>query len=296
MSDSAPRSHAEILIDRVLGLVAPAVRLLLAYGVTYPRFAAALKRVFLDEASAELDRLGRRHTDSALSLLSGLQRRDVVALGKPDAPRLPPRSERVSTAQQVALRWLTLPTYLDAQGRPRDLPFRSAEEAEATFLKLAQSVSKDVHAASVLDELVRLGLAEFDGTTVRRRAESYVPTSFEQLSAFLSDNVRDHLAAAAANVQGREPRFLEYSLFSDELRPASVDELNVLFKVLSREMFRQAREHAVEITDRDRALGFADVQEMRMRFGVYFYAEPMDKPAAPTTPDAPGDPTKGSAS
>jgi hypothetical protein len=279
-TDESQRPAADTLLERVLALLAPAVRLLLAHGVTYQRLAAALKRLYVDEGSAELQRLGKRQTDSALTLLTGLQRRDVAALNRPDAVRSAPRSHRVSTVQQVALRWLALPRYRDAAGRPRDLPFRAALPDEASFVELAQSVSKDVPAASVAEELVRLGLAEFDGTTVRRRAETAAPITFEQQTQFLSDNVRDHLAAAAANVQGRQPHFLEYSLFSDELRPNSVEELNVLFKVLSRELLRQARQSVVEITDRDRALGFADAPEMRMRFGVYYYAEPMAKAAA----------------
>ena len=45
-------------------------------------FAAALKPVFLAQAEQELVRLGRKRTDSAISLLSGLHRKDVRALGE----------------------------------------------------------------------------------------------------------------------------------------------------------------------------------------------------------------------
>jgi len=52
----------------------PLVRLLIKNGVTYPAFAVALKRVFLDAARAELARQRMPQTDSAVTLLSGVHR------------------------------------------------------------------------------------------------------------------------------------------------------------------------------------------------------------------------------
>jgi hypothetical protein len=286
-SPSGAQGLADRLIERALTIVTPVVRLLVAYGVTYPRFAAALKRVFFDAAAAELDATGKKRTDSALSLLSGLHRRDTHALGRLNPTGLPPKVERASTAQQVALRWSSVPDYLDADGQPRDLPFKSVDASEASFAQLAQSVSKDVHPLSVLEELVRLGLADFDGTRVRRRNDLFVPADFDELALLMTGSTHDHLAAAVANLRGREPRFLEYSLFSDELRPDSVEALHTTLKQRTRELFRDARAQAVELTDQDRAKGFADAPEMRMRFGVFFYAEPMQRPAPTPAADAP---------
>jgi hypothetical protein len=283
MSHSNPEPAREIgdkLIDRALAAVAPLVRLLVAYGVTYPRFAAALKRTFLDAAVAELDATGRKRTDSAISLLSGLQRRDTRLLGREYPTGLPAKSERVSLAQQVALRWASLPAYLDDQDNPRELPLTESGDAPS-FTALAKSVSKDVHAASVLDEMVRLGLVRVEGAHVRRVGESFVPAQFDELTQLMAQSVRDHLAAAVANVRGGEPKFLEYSLFSDELRPQSADELHTLTRTQARQLFKKARAAAIEKSDRDRATGFEDAKEMRIRIGVYFYAEPMQRSVDP---------------
>lgn len=278
MAEAQPPASDDVanerLIQRCLALLAPVVRLLVACGVTYPRFAAALKRSFFDAAKEELDASGRRATDSALSLLSGLQRRDTRVLGRDNPTGLPPKAERVSTARQVALRWNAEVEFLAPDGTPRPLPFR-ADDDGPSFSKLAQSVSKAQHPAAVLDEMVRLKLAEYDGSTVHRISEPLVRGDFEQMTLLMSQNVRDHLAAAVANVRGREPRFIEHSLFSDELRAESVAELHALLLEHSRELFRHARLAAVQKSDRDRELGFTDAPEMRMRFGVYFYSEPM---------------------
>ena len=76
----AMKNQPTLALDRVLRVLQPLVRLLLRNGVTYTVFAAALKRVFLDAARQELAGRGMAQTDSALSLLSGVHRRDVRGL------------------------------------------------------------------------------------------------------------------------------------------------------------------------------------------------------------------------
>ena len=73
---SSPLGEGRAL-EQVLHVLRPLVRLLIQRGVGYGALAAALKRVFLDEARRELQRQGRPETDSALSLLSGLHRHNV---------------------------------------------------------------------------------------------------------------------------------------------------------------------------------------------------------------------------
>ena len=83
-------SRSAIVLESVLQLLRPAVRLMLRHGVTAPAFATALKRVFLHAAQDELRAHGKALTDSAVSLLSGVHRRDVrnlTRLAPPQQPR-----------------------------------------------------------------------------------------------------------------------------------------------------------------------------------------------------------------
>ena len=65
------------VLESVLAIMQPLVTFLIRRGVTYIDFAQALKKVFLQQAINEAQRVGSKQTDTALSLLSGLQRRDV---------------------------------------------------------------------------------------------------------------------------------------------------------------------------------------------------------------------------
>jgi len=72
--------RSTMVLDAVLRLFKPAARLLLQNGVSYGAFASALKRVFLAAAQDELQARGMAQTDSAITLLSGVHRRDVRTL------------------------------------------------------------------------------------------------------------------------------------------------------------------------------------------------------------------------
>lgn len=288
-------SLQEGLLQRVRLLLRPVVRLLLRFGIDHPRLAAALKQVFVEEAAADLARRGHRPTLTAISLLSGLQRRDVRGHLANAADRLPPRALSPSLPMQALARWANDPSFGDATGRPLPLPLRGTDPAAATFERLADAVSTDVHAPALLGELVRLGLVRVDDDGLARLLDdSFVPSGdLEQALGALARNAHDHLAAAVANVQADPPPFLEYSLVADELRPESVEALQRMARRWWRGAYRRGVRAATGLVERDRAAGFtAAAPEMRLRFGVYFYAEPLASaptaaaPAAPETPEA----------
>ena len=73
-ASSSPNSS---VIAEALAVAEPLVLWMLRSGVGYAEFAQALKPVFLAQARLELARTGQRDSDSAISLLSGLHRKDV---------------------------------------------------------------------------------------------------------------------------------------------------------------------------------------------------------------------------
>jgi len=287
---AAPSSHesrADVLLREALGIIEPLARALISHGVTYPVFAQALKSVFLVAARAELEQDGRRMTDSALSLLSGVHRKDVRAFA---ASEHPPRSAdpALSMAAQVFARWMRDPAYADAAGQPRALAIRAGDGP--SFEALAQSVSKDFHARSVLDELLRLELVDIADETVTPRVDQFTPAAgFSELAYYFGANVHDHLAAGAANLravhQGVPPRFLEHALFADGLSEQSVSALQDLARQVWKQALKRMYAAATTRVDQDEAApGGAPTQ--RVRFGAFFYAEPQPA-SAPTAP--PGD-------
>lgn len=266
------QTRSAIVLAAVLRAFKPLVRLLLRHGVAYPAFAAALKQVFLEAAVEELARTGKKQTDSAISLLSGVHRRDVRTLGRLDGARIAVE-EPMNMASQVMSRWLTDPACLDAQGQPLAL-------ARAEFDALVAAISSDVRPRAVLDELVRLGMAEEGGDAVRLLAPGFVPRQgFADMAALLADNVHDHAAAAGANLDG-QGNYLEQAVFVDQLGTESAAQLHRVSADAWRQAFRTVMREAQARFDHDQKHVPPADRIHRARFGAYFYAcDDLERPS-----------------
>ena len=260
-------SRHAIVESSVLRVMGPLVRLLVRHGITYPAFATALKRVFLDAASAELSARGMTQTDSAISLLSGVHRRDVRNLTRasPGSTRAKPgNGTPLSLVGEVVARWLGDAAYQDRRRRPRTL-----ERAE--FDAMVASVSSDVRGRAMLDELLRLGAVTEGDKGIALSSDGFAPREgFAEMSELFAANLTDHARAASANLQG-EANFLEQAMYLERITPASVQRLQRAAKQAWSRALPPVLAEAQACSDADAS---AKTQEARhrVRFGVYFYS------------------------
>lgn len=243
----------------------PLATWLLRSGVGHRDFAVALKAVFLQAAQAELERIGGKQTDSALSLLSGLHRKDVRALLPgiliPAFDGDSNGSGRPTAASQVVTRWLA-----EHDGQP--LAFGGPSPS---FESLAHAVSQDIRPRSLLLELVRLGVALDDGDQVSLVHKAFIPdTTQSEAARMVAGGVADHLAAAVHNLTGTDSKtHLEQSVFANGLSPESVRELEQLANQLWHQVLNATVKAAQPLNDHDEPLGGG----MRFRLGMYSYSE-----------------------
>lgn len=264
-------AQAEQALQHALDVLEPLVRWLLRNGVRYGALATALKPLFVTVARTELAESEAKITDSALSVMSGVHRKDVRQLaggtqGASAAAALSP-----TPASQLFTRWVTDSRFREADGSPRRLPRTGTAPS---FETLAREVCTDVHPRTLLEELVRLGLATLQGDEVVLQSDSFVPApGRNEAAALLAANVADHLAAAVHNLTRPAPRFLEQSVYADGLSLASVEALGKLARELWKGDFERMVAEATQKVQHDDALDPA-LAAMRMRFGVYYFYEP----------------------
>jgi hypothetical protein len=268
-------ANAELALREAAPLMAPLARWLLRHGVSYTGFAEMMKPVFVEAARGELGQGPQRATQSALSMLSGVHRKDVRAIEQaPHSVR--PAPSRPPLASQVFTCWMTDPRYRGTDGKPRTL---ARSGARRSFEGLCRELSNDVHPRTVLDELLRLGLVELAGENVAPLARGFVPAPrLDEMTAIFSANAADHLAAAVSNLTLDVPKFLEQSIYADGLTPESIEHLHRAACAAWADAFEAVVTQARERVDLDRK----GDGEQRMRFGVYFYSEPVagaDTPA-----------------
>jgi hypothetical protein len=261
-------SQPKALITAIRRLMRPLVRVLIAHDIGFPLFAEMLKGVYL-ETAARYFRLesGRRMTDSRLSLLTGVHRKDVKRLREmPAEAEGPPR--RVSLSARVIGLWSGDSDYLDANGRPREL------DGEG-FDQLVESVSKDVRPRTLLDEWLQQGLVERtegeDGSgRIRLCAEAFVPSEgLEEMAFYFGRNLHDHIAAAGENLLGIGKPRLERAVYYPGLTRESVEELEALARDQAMAALQNLNKAILERQRRDQG---RDDAHYRFAFGTYLYA------------------------
>lgn len=282
---TAPAEPAALL-DALKVVLRPLVRLMIASGVTLPAAVAALKEVFVAVAGRDFRLGGKPPSDSRISLLTGVHRKDVRAIREGAHPlSAPPPGGGLGAT--VIGRWLGDPAYAEPGGTPGPLPrLPPVDPALPSFESLVAGISRDVRPRTVLDELVRLGVVAWDqpADTVRLLAEAFVPAGpGEALLGFFRDNLHDHLAAAVGNLLAapEAPRSFERAVFYNRLRPEDVAALEAEARTLALAAMRHLNSLALE---RQQAARGDPAAQERFRFGAFFHRETAD-------PDSPKEPS-----
>ena len=257
------------IVTAITKLLRPLVGLLLEYGITYPWLNSLLKSVYVDVAEKEFKLPGKNQTDSRVSLLTGVHRKDVRRLRQTAPVDTSPPASVLLGAQLVAL-WTSDARFAYKNGKPRPLPRLSSANEESSFELLVTSVSKDIRSRSVLDEWARLEVVEIDkNDRVCLKADAFIPSKgFEEKVYYLGQNLHDHLAAARHNVQGNTPPHMERSVYYDDLSAESVKELRRQSEKEGMRALKTINALARKLQRRD--LKSAD-NHHRTNFGIYFY-------------------------
>ncbi len=209
----------EALLQALSRIFEPAARLAVARGTSYAAVEALLKRAFVLAGSGFVTSDGTPATVSGVATATGLTRREVTRLMT--QPR-GPVADRPSLASEVFTRWRGDRSLRDRKGSSKPL---ARTGPAPSFEALAQSVTRDVHPRTLLDELCRLGVARLDVATdvVHLTLDAFVPQEDQAgMFGFLGANVGDHLAASVANVLNESRKHFEQAIYADELSDESI--------------------------------------------------------------------------
>lgn len=257
------------LISAVRYLLRPLVRLLLTQSITFPFMSNLLKSIYVEVAAEEFQIRGKPQTDSRISLLTGVHRKDVKNLRpeKIQEQTIPPT---VSLSAKLLKLWTSDPKRLDETGRHRPLPRLMSEGGEASFEELVASVSKDIRSRVILDEWLRTGIASIDaeGRVCLNTEPLFNASDFDEKAYNVGQNLHDHLCAASHNLQGQLPQLPENSVRCNKLTPDSIAELDALARQLGSQALDAVNKRAAELEARDAKK--PDAQQ-RMNFGIYFF-------------------------
>ncbi|MFY8195496.1 MAG: DUF6502 family protein, partial [Novosphingobium sp.] len=195
---------------------------------------------------------GGAATDSKVSIVTGLQRRDIARLRRETAPS---QNQRQPLAEIIA-RWSNDPDH-----DPKGIPVNGDG---ASFATLARGIRKDVHPRTFLDVLIENGaVTEIDGRVILN-TRSYQPLagSDDQL-AYLADNVGDHLASAVSNVVDGARNY-DMGVHYRGLSAKAIKDLETQFRTRMSQTLN-------ELDTMARAMPAAEDGPYRFRAGGYFF-------------------------
>ena len=259
-------------------LLKPLARLMLSFQITYPVLQEWLKKALVETADREFPLDNKPQTDTRISLLTGIHRKDIKRLRHiqeqhQNAP------DSVSIGVQIAAHWQGQSEFQNSLGTPADLPFKSLEGGPSFELLVEQVCKKDIRARVVLDEWLRLGIVELmpgDPELIRLKPGAFVPDQgLEEKAFFLGMNVADHLSAATNNVRPSHTPMFERCMFYDGLSAQSVAELKQLAEQQGMETLKALNKKALELKQKDQD----QEHQHRINVGMYVFDEKVDSHA-----------------
>lgn len=262
-------------------LLRPLVRLLTQYGVGLADWVELSKRTYVEQASAQLEREGRRVTDAALSAMTGVHRKDVRRI-RTEAPLAQMEQRRSSLLDAVMSRWSGDMRFLDPNGAPRPLARRllssdGAATGLPTFEDLLDEVSKGVQPRAQLDAWLQQGAVRMDAEgrvcwASPERAAGEELQQFARTSRIAADRLK---ASWEGLHDGPAPHYLN----SVRGRSMLADDVARLHHLITRWGRRLGRRLNREVALAE-ARGKAGGGSLRFTYGVQTYSEPDSAPGS----------------
>ncbi len=197
------------LLKALRHVMQPLVRLMLRKGVTYLVFADLLKEVFVEVADREF-RLGEKApSDSRISLLTGVHRKDVRRLrntGDPAASTLP---ENITFGAQLVNAWASAPfaTTPASHSHCLDWPVSVATVPLTPWWRRSARISGHGWCWTSGCAWGSCASTKKSACTLKPRPSCH-KKGFDEKAAYLGHNLHDHACAAVHNLSSEGPAFL----------------------------------------------------------------------------------------
>lgn len=271
-SNQLPVGPPKTLVRALEKLLRPLIRLLLHYQFTYPQFIAMLKSLYVDVAEQEFQVGDKRQSDSRIHLLTGVHRKDVKRLRGEQTEELQ-IPESISTGARLIAHWLGSPEHTDREGKPVPLPLRSTDNTRTSFESLVSSVVKqDIRPRVILDEWIRLGIAQLKDDHVILNSGAFTPErGFDEKVFFFGKNLQDHITAGSSNLLGHKPFYFDRSVYYDKLSERSVQELTSLASKLGMDALTTMNKEALARQQSDAGEAEKGTANHRINFGIFNY-------------------------
>jgi hypothetical protein len=269
-------TKSRVLHAAIARILRPLIHILLRNGISYGTFADLAKWLFVDIARRDFAIEGRKQTISRVSVITGLNRKEVKRVSELPVPDDQASSERYNRAARVIAGWRRDSAFRNSDGDPADLPVAGAG---ATFQALVKKYSGDMPFRAVLDELVRVGaVLRPEQGLVHLQARSYLPVGDETMKIHILGTDVAHLIASIQHNLEPDVRgpFYQRKVMYDNLPE---DALPAFRKMSARsaQKLLEKLDNWLSEHDRDAGSGVTGTGRHIAGLGIYYFEEPYDE-------------------
>jgi Family of unknown function (DUF6502) len=277
MNNASATGH---LLAALLTLMRPLVRFLLARGIAFDSFVEVAKRAFIEVAEKDFGIPGKRQTDSRISVLTGLTRKEVARVRDEVEPLAVAADQRLNRAARVVSGWVR--DFASAKKNKASAMTLAMDGGKQSFAELVKRYSGDMPVQSVLDELLRAGtVTRLDDGSIQLVNRTYLSAKDEAGKVFLlGSDARDLIATITHNLDSKSGQAYFQRKTSYNNLPA-----NALNQI--RDSLRDEGQQFLERFDRklaaqDRDMNPAALGEGRKRavVGLYYFEEDVEAAAS----------------
>ncbi len=269
----------------VMTLLRPLVRILLSHGVPFTTFQEIARWVYVEVAEKHFALPDRKQTDSRVSILTGLTRKDVARIRKVEKPDDRAEALSYNRAARVVSAWVRDYPMEGTVSGVSPLPI----EGEESLSSLIRRYSGDMPVRAVIDELLRVGAIRIrgNGDEAELIHRHYLPYMGERRKlVYLGDDVADLIATIGHNLESPEKTYFQRKVFYDNIPAEHIEAV--------RAVARKRGEAAIDTLVHDMAAHDRDVNpriggtgRIRAMVGIYYHEE-VFTPEASQQPAAPG--------
>lgn len=263
------------LLDAARRILRPLVRILLRNGIPSDALTELVRKTYVDVAETEFGIGGRRQTNARISVITGLNRKEVARL-RGSEPLAGDDQIRWNRAATVLGAWLRDEAFQDRKGDPLDLPF---ETGKPSFVQLVKKHSGDMQPRAIADELLRVGAVEEVEGRLRMTTRGYVPASDpESVAEILGIDTAELIETIDHNMQaGEDDRLFQLKVLSDNVPAEHIDEFNAYSRRLARPVLEELNRWLAE---RDMKRDWSgDDDRAVLGLGIYQINRPAERPA-----------------
>lgn len=244
----------------IIKLLKPLVSILLRNGIPYGSFAELAKWVYVDTAANGFGIEGKKQTDSRVSILTGLSRKEVRRVKETPEEM----SEEYNRAARVISGWLKDPAFLDENNNPIAL------EIDSSFAELVKKYSGDIPVRALLDEMADAGVVECEEGSVTLLSRGYIVKKGDAAKmGILGNDVSELISTIKHNIE-QPDAFLQRKAAYDNIPENYHQEVRAKISKMGEE-FLESVDQLISQYDRDANPSVKGDGRKKLGLGIFYF-------------------------